>query len=112
MDDNYLDTLITRAAHSRAATAQPSDEFFASIAMRGLMSRRRRIFRRISAAASVCLVAAAGVWFFSSRDRDIVQPSAGSHLYSESVDNASERIERLASVQADLRQSIDSQFPF
>lgn len=112
MDDKYLDHLITRAAHSRAATAQHSDDFFASIAMRGFMSRRRRIFRRISVAASVCLVAAAGIWFFSSGDRDIAQPSGGSHLYSESVNNASERIERLASVQADLRQSIDRQFPY
>ncbi len=113
MDDKYLDTLITQASRSRNSEAMPPDDFFASIAAREVMRRRRTLFTRISVAASVCVVAACSLWFFSSSHKGMEPYSAqASALYSESLDNASERIDRLASVQSDLRNSIDQQFPF
>lgn len=113
MDDNRLDNLITIGVRSRNSRVMPPAEFFASIATREIMRCRRRRFFRLSAAASVCLLLAAGLWLFHSGDRTMDQPSsAGSYLYSENVDNATERIDRLASEQADLRQSIDQIFPF
>lgn len=113
MDDKYLDTLITQACRSRNGNAMPSDDFFAVIAAREVMRRRRRLFTRISVAASVCVVAACSLWFVSSPHKRMAPYSAqASALYSESLDNASERIDRLAAVQSDLRNSIDQQFPF
>lgn len=114
MDDKYLDNLITQACQQRKSSDTPSEEFYVAIARQGVIKRRKRIFARITAAASVCVAIVGAIWLFlpERNQAPALSVSPASSLYMESLNNATERIDQLHNVQAELRQTIESNYPF
>lgn len=113
MDDKEIDKIITAAYLEKAAAYMPSEEFFASTAIRTMKARRKRQLARIwSAVASAGIAATLGIVLLTTHKEAQVSAMPAESFYSESVALAEERIEHVNSAQAELRASFDKQLPF